>query len=239
MKIAVISDIHGNLPALKAVLEDMETRQADQIICLGDLVDFAPWGNEVIELLRRQRIITIMGNHDERIAYDLPILDKTNQSNEEKAARRSAMEFSKRTISADNKEFLKTLPLSLNLRFADQNIFFTHASPRDVNEYVYQNDDVLQEECLGLITADMLIIGHTHLPYIKECKGGLIVNVGSVGKTKEDDKKAVYALIQIIKAEPPIVEIIKVGYPVKETSDAIYNSKIPDFYAAQLLYQYP
>ncbi|STQ42505.1 Calcineurin-like phosphoesterase superfamily domain [Ewingella americana] len=69
-QIAVFSDVHANLPALKAVLEDIDARQITEIYCLGDLVDFAPWPNEVIELVRQRQIPTVMGNHDDRVAFD-------------------------------------------------------------------------------------------------------------------------------------------------------------------------
>ncbi len=77
-RIAIISDVHGNLPALNAVLKDLDERQPDTIFCLGDLVDFAPWPNEVIEAIRHRRIPTLMGNHNERIAFQHKIVPPEN-----------------------------------------------------------------------------------------------------------------------------------------------------------------
>ena len=86
-RIAIFSDVHGNLPALKTILADLDVRKPDQVYCLGDLVDFAPWPNEVIELLRSSRIPCIMGNHDERIAFDYPVIPLKKHSEDETRAR--------------------------------------------------------------------------------------------------------------------------------------------------------
>ncbi len=106
-KIAIISDIHGNLPALQAVLKDINTvYKADQIYCLGDLTDGAPWHNEVIELIQELNIPTIMGNHDERIAFDYAVHALSKHSLEEHDARLKTINHTKETISPDNKQFL-------------------------------------------------------------------------------------------------------------------------------------
>src|ERR1700761_9808690 len=95
--LAIISDLHANLPALQAVLKDIERKQPDAVFCLGDLVDFAPWPNQVIETIRQRKIPTIMGNHDERIAFDHAIVPLEKHTEEERAARVQAIEFTRRT----------------------------------------------------------------------------------------------------------------------------------------------
>src|SRR5476649_1408339 len=114
-RIAIFSDVHGNLPALQVVLNDIKTRKVDQIYCLGDLVDFAPWSNEVIDLIRSSRIPCLMGNHDERIAFDHPIMPLQKHNEEEKAARLIAINHTKKIISAQNKQYLAGLPFTLSL----------------------------------------------------------------------------------------------------------------------------
>ena len=231
MRIAVISDIHGNLPALKAVLNDFETRAIDQVICLGDLVDFAPWSNEVIQLIRSNRIMTIMGNHDERIAFDLPVIPLSKHSEKETLARNKAINHSKSVVTRDNKAYLASLQKSILLQFENYKLYFTHASPENIDEYLYENDDELLEERLLSVNADMLFIGHTHLPYIKNFGNKQIVNTGSVGRSKESDRKACYAIITLNPNSEISVEIVKLDYPIHETASAIYESDIPDFYA--------
>jgi 3',5'-cyclic AMP phosphodiesterase CpdA len=99
------------------VLEDLNKRHPDAVFCLGDLVDFAPWPNEVIEAIRQRRIPTLMGNHDERIAFNHAIIPLEKHTEEERAARVGAIEYTRRTISADNREFLSGLPREMRISY--------------------------------------------------------------------------------------------------------------------------
>jgi predicted phosphodiesterase len=99
IQIAIFSDVHGNLPALEVVLNDINERGITHKFCLGDLVDFAPWGNEVIEIIKEKNIPCLLGNHDERIAFDLPVIPLSKHSEQETIARFSAIDHSKRYIS--------------------------------------------------------------------------------------------------------------------------------------------
>lgn len=236
-KIAIFSDVHANLPALTAVLADIDVWQPDAIVCLGDLVDFAPWPNETISTIRSRRILTILGNHDDRVANDRPTLPLAKHSLSERRARFDAIEWTRKTISPENKQYLRSLPTSLRLHFSVSgrvwNILLTHASPRSIDEYLYEGhpeEDLT--EMLEENKAHLLVTGHTHLSYIREISGAekMVVNVGSVGRTKENVPDAVYGRLTIddhgIRAE-----IRRIAYPVTTTSSAIRQSDIPSFYA--------
>eukprot|EP01132_Coremiostelium_polycephalum_P017336 gene17336-20771_t len=210
-KIAVISDIHSNLPALKAVLKDIEAFGAQHIYCLGDLTDAAPWHNEVIDLIRSLAIPTLMGNHDERIALDFP--------------------------------FLAELPASIRFQFQDSRFMLVHGSPISNDEYLYEdhNPNVLLK-MMEEYQTDVLITGHTHLSYIRELQGtdpskrALIINTGSVGRTKEKDQKASYLQLNLFENDSKIqASIRKVKYNVMETVQGIKDSPVPNFYADFLL----
>ncbi|UCA59453.1 metallophosphoesterase [Chryseobacterium rhizoplanae] len=105
IQIAVFSDIHGNLPALEVVLKDIEQRGIHQKFCLGDLVDFAPWGNEVIERIKTLNIPCLMGNHDERIAFDLPVFPLSRHSEEETEARSVALSIQRNILKVATRSF--------------------------------------------------------------------------------------------------------------------------------------
>jgi predicted MPP superfamily phosphohydrolase len=151
--IAIMSDLHANLPALHAVLEDIDKKQPDAVFCLGDLVDFAPWPNQVIETIRQWRIPTIMGNHDERIAFDCAILPLEKHTEEERAARVDAIEFTRRAITADNREYLSGLPRTVRICFGTgsrgRKILLVHASPRSIDEYIYE--DHPETDLIGIV----------------------------------------------------------------------------------------
>ena len=250
LTLAVISDIHANLPAFKAVLANINTRNVDQIYCLGDLVDFAPWPNEVIELIRQQRIPTLMGNHDERIAFDQPVIPLRKHNAQETEARFAAIDYTRQAISAENKAFLASLPRQLQLSFniADQPIsmLLVHASTRAIDEYIYEDHD--QNDVVTMMAekkADVLIMGHTHYSYIRPIVDSasekrvtpIAINCGSVGRSKEADALATYLLItiageqEVFSNDSITYELVKVNYPIEQTIEGIYQSTIPDFYA--------
>lgn len=240
MKIAVISDIHGNLPALEAVLADIAVFGADQVYCLGDLTDAAPWHNEVIALIRHRHIPVIMGNHDERIAFDLPVIPLPKHGPEEQDARDTAINFTKATITPDNRHFLSCLPDSLRIEFPHLSLLLTHGSTRSNDEYIYE--DHPEEDIVNMLTAanaDVLFTGHTHFSYIRSVDSGArrIINAGAVGRTREEKGKAVYLQLEIKNRNATTldelldVRICKIDYEVERTLEAIRRSPIPDFYA--------
>jgi predicted phosphodiesterase len=236
-RIAVFSDVHGNLPALKATLKDIEDRDVDQVFCLGDLVDCAPWTNEVIELIRTSHITCLMGNHDERIAFDLPLFRLKKHSIQEAEARELAIAYTRRTVSDRSKDYLAGLPAQLSLGFdlngQKRNLLMVHGSPRSNDEYIYPNHDA--QDLITMMDenrADILMMGHTHQSFIREeeLEGRIVINCGSVGRSKEGEPLASYALLELSPSGIN-AEIVKLPYPVTETIAAIKSSPIPDFYA--------
>lgn len=239
-RIAIFSDVHGNLPALQTVLKDIKARNTDQIYCLGDLVDFAPWTNEVIELIKTSQIPCLMGNHDERIAFNQDIIPLKKHDTDETAVRTIAINYTKKTITQANRNYLTNLPRQLTLTYHIKgklfNILLVHASTRSNDEYIYEDHDQNDvHEMLAQQNANMLIMGHTHESYIKKMltkgeKENMIINCGSVGRSKEGAPLATYLLLDI-EDEHIKANIIKLEYPVQETVTGIRQSGIPDFYA--------
>jgi predicted phosphodiesterase len=235
-RIAIISDLHGNLPALNAVLKDLDERQPDAIFCLGDLVDFAPWPNEVIETIRHRRIPTLMGNHDERIAFQHKIVPLEKHSAEERAARVLAIEHTRNVISPENRAYLADLPRSMRITFGGSSsatrILLVHASTRSIDEYIFE--DHPEPDVKGMLrknNVDILVMGHTHLPYIRKLSNRRYAfNAGSVGRSKERDAHATYLMLTMSESHSH-PQIIRVKYPVDITVATIRASEIPEFYA--------
>ncbi|MFC0427471.1 metallophosphoesterase family protein [Chryseobacterium scophthalmum] len=238
IQIAVFGDVHGNLPALEAVLNDIEERGIRQKFCLGDLVDFAPWGNEVIEKMKSLNIPCLMGNHDERIAFDISVIPLSKHSEEETAARFLAIDHSKKYITKENKTFLSELPFNLKLNYKigekHWNIQLVHSSLESNDTYLYEseNDEVFQN-MLSESQSDVIMMGHTHVSFKKYFNGKWAINSGSVGRSREENRLASYVILTLDE-EKITPEIIQLDYPLEKVAQEIEKSEIPNYYASFL-----
>ncbi|WP_270659841.1 metallophosphoesterase family protein [Paraclostridium bifermentans] len=232
MKIAVISDIHSNIYALDSVLADIETKDVDMIVCTGDLVGYGTRPNEVIQTLRKNKIFTIIGNYDDAIG-NLKIVcgcDYPDPKDAEKAG--LSMHFTGQTTKVENKEYLRNLPKELIFNFDKKTIRFVHGSTRLINEYLKENSKEA-DEVMSELVEDILVCGHTHIPYAKYYGEKLLVNAGSVGKPKTGNPNANYVIIDI-KNEDEVaktpssveVEIIEVKYDFEKMANEIEENEI-------------
>lgn len=250
MKIALFSDIHANLPALMAVLEDMEARSIDQIYCLGDLVSYAPFPNEVIAEIRKRHIPCIAGNHDERIGFDSELDDYDLKLKEAKKDSAISRAFTNKMLLPKHRSYLRQLPrhLKLDFQFGEEqfSILLVHGSSKRIDEYIFE--DIPEAELLDLLDfgqADIMAFGHTHKPFHRLLKdqnnrNRHAINIGSVGKPKDGDSRACYVLLDIdthsSMNDPESIKatFIRVPYPVEAVAKAIEESPLPDIYADML-----
>jgi putative phosphoesterase len=234
MRIAVFSDIHGNAIALEAVLKDIKTRNIDLVLCGGDLVGYGAYPNEVIELIRKNRIPTIMGNYDDGVGYDKPECGCAYKDPQMAELGHRSLVWMKKHVTEDNKAYLRGLLQRLAMTVYDKKILLVHGSPRKINEYLFEERPA--ESVLRLIhdeDIDILICGHTHLPYIKNLDGKYLINMGSVGKPKDGDPRAGYVIVTLID-ESITTEIIRVEYDVESMAKAVEATDLPYEFAAAL-----
>lgn len=241
MRIAVISDIHSNIYALDAVLIDIENRNIDLIVCTGDLVGYGTRPNEVINTIRKNRVLTIMGNYDDAIGnYRLVCgCDYPDPKDAEKAS--ASMSFTLQETSDENKAYLRNLPKELVLTFNNKSIRFVHGSTRLINEYLKENSHEANE-VMNEIKEDILVCGHTHIPYFKQYGEKLLVNAGSIGKPKTNKPDANYVIINIqnddeIEKTPSTVsiEMVEVNYDYEIAAKEIEENEILPNRFARLL----
>lgn len=229
MRIAVIADIHSNIFSLNEVLLDIDNRNADLIVCMGDLVGYAPFPNEVINTIRENKILTIQGNYDEAVGEELMVCgcDYPDPKDMENAS--ISLNWSIDETTEENKAFLRGLPKEVTMVFEGKTIQFVHGSPRKNTEYLKENSKEA-EEVMAEFKADILVCGHTHKPYYKMYGEKMLVNAGSAGKPKTGNPKASYVVIDIQKKNAS-VEIYEVEYDFEMTAKAIEANGLPQKFA--------
>lgn len=225
MRFAVIGDIHSNKFALESVLEDINNNKVDFIVSTGDLVGYLPFVNEVIDMIRANRVLVVQGNHDKRIADSEVVDDDTiNTLSEEEIQSSASSAFTNWIIREDNRRYLKNLPSQLRIDCNGFKAVVVHGSHRSINEYLYDDKEVL-EPLSAELDEDIIICGHTHLPYHSVINNKHFINAGSVGKPKHGDSKAAYVIITV-DGQKVESEIVKVSYDLESMIKAIECNKM-------------
>lgn len=218
-RIAVLSDIHGNLPALEAVVADIATEHVDEVLVGGDLVGRGPQGSGVIARVRELGWPSVRGNHEEYLLTfrrgEIPA--DWLEAEEWSASRWMADELGEEDIS-----YIEALPFSLNSSLAPQ-ILVVHASPRGTNDGIGPwTSPRRTARHLESIDESVLVCCHTHRPLLHRFETGLVVNVGAVGLPFNADRRAQYAIFEVADEEVE-VEFRQVDYDLDEIL-AIYES---------------
>jgi predicted phosphodiesterase len=260
--IAVFSDVHANLPALTAVFDDLDRRQAegtiDAVYCLGDLVGYNIWPNEVVQAVRGRGIPTIAGNYDEGVGLGSDDCGCAYKTEEDEARGAESIAFTNSVVTEVTRRYLRGLPRHLRLTFEVPrqrdaepiDVLLVHGSPRRVNEYLFE--DRPQASLLRMMEAtraDVMLFGHTHKPYHKAIPYATedgrttfrhAVNTGSVGKPKDGDPRAGYVLLTLDperrKSDAAYcqTEHVRVAYHVERAAEAVEASPLPDAFADML-----
>jgi predicted phosphodiesterase len=240
MRIAIISDIHGNLEALEAVFEDIQDQQIDQVVCLGDIVGYGANPNECLELVRERCSDILLGNHD---AAAVGLLSTKHFNIHAKIA----IEWTTNTLSKESHSYLQSLPL----RKTDGENTYVHATPYEPNMWYYITS--LEEAAFNFqfFETQFCFIGHTHIPIIivldrekelyvhqdgqidygrlEACR--LLINVGSVGQPRDRNPNSCYG---ILDSEKGIFAHQRVSYDIKKTQTKMRKLKMPEFLIMRL-----
>ena len=196
-KIAVITDIHGNLPALVASLAAIDELGIEEVYCGGDLVGYGPHPNEVCALIEDRGIPTIYGNYDYAIARDLEDCGCAYVTPHDRELGQQSVAWTLEHTDQAAKDFMRELPFDLRFELGAQEVHLVHGSPRKVNEYLFEDKPARTFERIARGSdCDVLVFGHTHKPWIHEYAGVLFVNCGSVGKPKDGDPRGAFAILR-------------------------------------------
>lgn len=232
MKIALISDIHGNLIALEEVLQDIENRDIDEIYCLGDLVGYGPSPNEVINLIKEKGIPCVQGNYDEKVTKGFDRASLANNEVDNLTIKEQILLWTQDNISKENIKWLEDLPKNIEFEVEGKKTLLVHGSPRKNNEYLYEDSTELDE--IGEITeVDIMACGHTHMAYHKIVNGIHMINSGTVGRPKEGNPDITYMIINITEKNVD-TEMVKLEYDYETVAKAIENSSLPNEMAEKI-----
>lgn len=234
-QVTVFGDIHGNAPALDAVLRAIDARGLADLYCLGDLVGYGVQPNEVVAAVRSRNIPTLMGNYDQGVGHDSDDCGCAYKTTVEEERGKRSIAWTNARTDAVHKAYLRNLPASIPVQVGDLRVLLVHGSPRRVNEYLYETrpDDSF-ERILDGVEAHVLVCGHTHLPYHKVLPSGRhVINAGSVGKPKDGDPRAGFVVLRADGREPS-VEFVRVPYDIEAAATAIEATDMPQEFAAML-----
>ena len=221
-KIALISDIHSNLEAFEAVLKEIKKSKVKKIFCLGDIVGYGASPNQCIELIKKYKIKSVMGNHDYE-AINLQSIEWFNP------IARDAILWTNKQLTEANKKFLKKLPTYLEF----ENIFLVHGSPRDnIYEYIFPDVDEFDlREFFAIAKKDVIAVGHSHIQFIKEFNNKLIINPGSVGQPRDLNNKAAFCFFDTKSLK---IDLRRVEYYINKAANKILKAGLPKFLGDRL-----
>jgi predicted phosphodiesterase len=217
MKVGLVSDVHANLPALEAVLDDMPP--VETVVCAGDVVGYNPWPAACLDRVRDLADATVRGNHDRTV--ETPSRYRGNRMAE------AGLEHAKAELSADELAWLRSLPRAAS--FADGRYLLVHSHPAPEREdaYVYPENFGTLDRYLDDLDGDLdgLVLGHTHVQGSRSVDGRLVVNPGSVGQPRDGDPDAAYA---VLDTDADTVDLRRVAYDIDRVVEAVSAAELPE-----------
>ena len=221
MRLGLLSDVHANLPALEAVLADVDRVAPDSVWVAGDLVGYNPWPNEVLEILRARQVRAIRGNHDRAV-----LGGDTSWFNELAAA---AIRWTRIQLAPAGVGYLKGLEDRTRGTMPEGLIAMYHGSPRNDDEYVFPW--TADESMVQAAGAPFVVLGHTHLPMSLRVRSGFLVNPGSVGQPRDGDSRASWGVLDLARRR---FEVRRVAYDIDRVAGEIRKAGLPHELADRL-----
>jgi putative phosphoesterase len=234
-RVAVITDIHANLPALQAALARIDELEVDGVYCGGDLVGYGPHPDAVCALIAERAIPTIYGNYDHAIARDLEDCGCAYVTPDDRELGQRSVDWTLAHTGQASKDFMRSMPFDLRFAVGESSVHLVHGSPRKVNEYLFEDKPArLYERLAAAEAADVLVFGHTHRPWIRKFGGVLFVNCGSVGKPKDGDPRAAFAVLEAA-ADRVAARIERVDYDAGAVAREVAAAGLPAEFADKLV----
>ncbi|MFC6753994.1 metallophosphoesterase family protein [Halorubrum tibetense] len=216
MRVGLLSDVHANLPALEAVLDDMPA--VDRIVCAGDVIGYNPWPADCLDRVREVAAVTVRGNHDRTV--ETPERYRANRMAE------AGLEHAKRALDEDDLDWLRSLPRAASFAGDRYHLVHSHPAPDREDAYVYPEEFPSLGRHLDSLDGpvDGLVLGHTHVQGARRVGDRLVVNPGSVGQPRDGDPDAAYAVLDTAADE---VDLRRVAYDIDHVVEAVEAAGLP------------
>ena len=233
--VAIITDVHANLPALEAALARIEQLGIEQVFCGGDLVGYGPHPNHVCALIEDLQIPTIYGNYDYAIGRNLEDCGCAYVDQHDRELGQRSVDWTLAHTNQRSKDFMRGLPFDLRFELAGKLVRLVHGSPRKVNEYLFEDKPARTFQRIAAdANCDVLVFGHTHQPWVHEYGGVLFVNCGSVGKPKDRDPRAAFAVLQP-EGDRLVARIERTKYDADAVGHELATAGLPTEFAEKLV----
>jgi len=232
VKYALIGDVHANLPALEAVLADAGHKGVDQIWNVGDWVGYGAFPDQVVQRLRDEKAVSIVGN------YDLNVLKFPENDQHWRKQKRPekwlAFKWAYEHLSEASRGYLASLPHQVRLNVEGTRVLLTHGSPASIDEHLYADTPSQRlRELAELAQADFIVCGHSHQPFAREVEGVWFINTGSVGRQDDGDPRATYAVLEIVDGLVKVSHY-RIDYDVERAVAAIHRHGLPPAFAEMM-----
>ncbi|MBN1312772.1 MAG: metallophosphoesterase family protein [Anaerolineae bacterium] len=225
MRIGLIADVHANLHALEQVLKTLDEQNVNLILCAGDLVCYGAHPNEVVRLLYERQVSCVAGNYDDAVAWNQPTASRKPSSPANEPLKRAALVWTQHQVTASTIQYLADLPWMVRHWVGGISVCVLHAGLDYLDEWISPDDLSGFDDLAKLLSADVVVLGHTHRAYAFEHQGTFFINPGAVGRSLDGDVRAAYA---ILDTQEELVTFGRVAYDIEAATQAIAASDMPD-----------
>jgi putative phosphoesterase len=228
IKILIISDIHGNYPALQAVAGQVDIARCDYIFNCGDSTVYAPFANQVLDWLTKHDAISILGNTDAKV---IKLLKGKNLKKPSKPEKRIMYTHTAQILTTANRSILRGFTNQKKLEVKDKHIRLFHGSPAKHTEFLFADTpDKRFRQLARDCNADIIITGHSHTPYHKIIDTTHFINPGSIGRMFDGIPKASYGIIKLDKTKVQ-VNLYRCDYNIEQVVQGLKDAELPEIYA--------
>jgi putative phosphoesterase len=233
MKVALIGDIHANFPALESVLAHIKKNKVNEIWNVGDILGYNAFPNEVIDLLKKNKVISIYGNFEKKVLQ----AKKPDRILSKNRFKQLTFRWTYDQLTKENRRYIKELPKEIRYILFGKRILITHASPVSKKEHLNLNTPDERFESIAAhpdTQADIVIVGHSHDPFVRKAGETVFINTGSVGRADDGDQRACYATLEITKNNIEIIHY-RIPYDVDRAVQGIRQNHLPSEFANMLI----